>query len=123
MIECAQTLRTMFAVKFAASLRLRLYPGKGYKNAGTQIGREVTIKCVKNKLSAPFRKVRLRFDFETGWDDAWSTLNYAKELQLVPERARGEKAVTEARAALDACDWLPERAASVGTEREEEEEK
>lgn len=96
------------AVKFAASVRLRLYPGKAIRDAGTQVGREITVKAVKNKLSVPFRKVVVRFNFATGWDDDWSTLNYAKELELVPDRARGDKALADARAALDACDWLPE---------------
>lgn len=93
------------AIKFAASIRLRLYGGKAVKDAGTQVGREVTVKAVKNKLSPPFRKVVTRYDFATGWDDAWSTLNYAKELGLVSDRAKGEKAVTEARKLLDACGW------------------
>jgi recombination protein RecA len=93
------------AVKFAASVRLQLWGGKMLKDGATAVGRYVTIKATKNKLSPPFRKVQTLFRFGTGWDDAWTTLNYAKELDLVPERSRGEKALEEARAALDACNW------------------
>jgi recombination protein RecA len=109
------------AVKFAASVRLRLYAGKAVKDAATHIGREITVKAAKNKLAPPFRKALVRFDFARGWDDDWSTLNYAKELGLVPERARGEKSLAEARAALDGCGWLPERASRAGAPETKEE--
>ena len=102
------------AIKFASSVRLRLYAGKSFKDAGTTLGREVRVKAVKNKLAPPFRSVVTRINFEKGWDDDWTTLNYAKELGLVEERARGEAALAQARQLLAACRWSPEGIDSVG---------
>lgn len=82
------------AIKFYASNRLRLSSGKA--KDGTL---EVFVKSVKNKVAEPGRKLETRLRFDTGgWDNAWTTLNLAKEQGLVE---KGAKSVDAAREALD----------------------
>ena len=78
------------AVKFFASVRLQLLGGKAYKDAksGEHRGKDITVIAAKNKLHPPWRKGRVRLDYETGWDDDWSTVWLAKELGLIEPRAR-----------------------------------
>jgi recombination protein RecA len=76
------------AHKFQASARLQLWAGKAVETAGEVSGIHTTIKCVKNKLAIPFHKARVRLMFETGWDDRWSTIEHAKELELIPASAK-----------------------------------
>ncbi len=95
------------AIKFYASLRLKLSGGKRIEEGGREIGKYIRIKAVKNKLDVPSREIEARFLYETGWDDAWTTLNLAKDLDLVPKSAKVEDdgAVEEATAALDGVNW------------------
>lgn len=96
------------AVKFHASIRLRLYSGHHVKTKKEVVGKEVRVKCVKNKLSPPFRSVLTRYHFTYGWDAEWTTLTFAKDCGLVPETAKGEKALAEATRLLEACGWSPD---------------
>jgi len=91
------------AIKFHSSIRLCMYPGKSDKAKGGQhIGKTVTIQAVKNKLTPPWRKAKLKLNYAQGWNDEWSTLWHAKELKLVPARSRSHEAAV---AALDAAGW------------------
>jgi len=91
------------AIKFHASIRLQMFGGKAQKDSsGQHEGKDVTIMAVKNKLTRPFRKAKVRLNYTGGWDDDWSTLNHAKQLGLVEPRTRD---VSAARTALDAADW------------------
>jgi recombination protein RecA len=101
------------APKFHASLRLQFFGGKAIKNAdGEHIAKIVTIMSAKNRLVSPFRKARVRFDYETGWDNFWSTIEHAKRLKLIDPREdgfkgpgkKGPKAYAQALAALE---WEP----------------
>jgi protein RecA len=86
--------------KFAASVRCQLWQGSKVKKGDEVVGLDATISCVKNKLSIPHKKAKLRLMFETGWDDAYTTINHAKDLKLISDKARGTKGHAEARAAL-----------------------
>lgn len=73
-------------VKYAASVRLQLFPGKGLKNSlGQHIGRTITFFVVKSRFSPPFRKAKVRIFYDHGWDNCWATLNHAKDLEKVPK--------------------------------------
>ncbi len=78
------------APKFYASLRLQFFGGKGIKNKHNEhTGKVVTIVAVKNRLAPPFRKARVRFDYMTGYNNIWSTLEHAKRMKLIKPREGG----------------------------------
>lgn len=83
------------ALKFHASLRLQLYGGKAVEVDGKKIGRFVTVSIRKSRYAPP-DKVRLRLDYDAGWNNDWSTLEYAKEHGVVGARDRGAKALEKA---------------------------
>ena len=89
------------AVKFYSSSRLQLMGGSAVKVEDVPVGKDVTIQCVKNKLVAPMRKAKVRFLYETGWHEPWTTLTYAKNQGLVGPKAQGMKGYREAMAALN----------------------
>jgi len=97
------------AIKFAASVRLQILGGKAVKRGEGHVGKDVTIIASKNKLAPPWRKARVRLSYDSGWDDEWSTLEFAKDLQIIEQDARGEQALAEAREKLAACGWSPSR--------------
>jgi hypothetical protein len=35
----------------------------------------------------PHREAQVGFDFARGWDNQWSTINFAKDQKLIPESA------------------------------------
>jgi recombination protein RecA len=93
------------ALKFYASWRLRVLGGKAIKDAktGDHVGKVITALVTKTRFSPPFRKARVRFDYETGWNNVWTTLEHAKTRGAVQTRAtKGTKAYLEA---LDALGW------------------
>lgn len=90
-------------IKFHASIRLQMFPGKAIKDAaGQHLGKDITIIAVKNKLTRPFRKTKIRLWFDKGFDADWGVLNHAKDLKLIDARSRD---VAAARKALDAAEW------------------
>ena len=94
------------ALKFHASTRIQLFSGKAQKDRAAQhVGKFVTFLTVKNKLAVPFRKAQVKLTYATGWDDHWATLNHAKALKLIDNRAQGEAAWLEAREKLIAAGW------------------
>lgn len=87
--------------KFIASIRLRLWAGSKVKVGDTPVGIMPTAMTVKNKLAIPNRKAKLRLMWETGWDDGWTTLNFAKDLKKVEKDLKlTPENVQRARAAL-----------------------
>jgi recombination protein RecA len=77
------------AVKFHSSVRIHLMGGTKVKDDnGVQIGIEPIIALDKNKVGYPFRKFRARLLFDTGWDEEWTTVNLAKDLELIGARER-----------------------------------
>jgi len=88
------------AVKFHASFRAHVSSGKAIKDSEEHTGKYVNLRAKKNRFAEPHRGAALRLDFKTGWNDAWSTLDFAKERGVVKDNARGDKALAEARSAL-----------------------
>jgi hypothetical protein len=74
--------------KFFASTRLQLWRGKAYDRNDIAAGHYVTVKSMKSKTTTPGRKIKLRLDYRRGWDDVWSTIDLAKELDLIPATAK-----------------------------------
>ena len=73
---------------FYASIRLAMWRGSAVKEGPDVVGHRITLKAVKNKLAYPQRKVSLRLDYRYGFDDEWSTIDFAKERALIPKGAR-----------------------------------
>ena len=81
------------AIKFYASVRLQFFGGKAIKNAlGEHTGKIVTIMGAKNRFAPPFRKVRVRFDYATGYNNEWSTIEHAKRLKVAKGPTKTGKA-------------------------------
>lgn len=83
------------APKFYSSVRLQFFGGKAIKNlkTGEHTGKVVTIMAVKNRLGAPFKKARVRFDYATGYNNQWSTIEHAKTMALINARGKDGKPV------------------------------
>jgi recombination protein RecA len=93
------------APKFFASIRLQLWRGKTVKEREVAVGQHVTIKASKNKVAMPLRKASLKLDFRTGWDDQWSTFDFAKTEELIDEGKRlTDESYLEATKALETFD-------------------
>jgi recombination protein RecA len=97
------------AVKFAASIRLQILGGKAVKVGESHAGKDVTIIAAKNRLAPPWRKARVRLRYDTGWDNEWSTLEFAKDLELIEQDFVGPEALLKAREKLMAVAWDPRR--------------
>lgn len=80
------------APKFYASLRCQFFGGKALKDKkGKHLGKVVTVLAIKTRMSEPFRKVRVRFDYATGYNNIWSTIEHAKTEELIDPREGGYK--------------------------------
>jgi len=90
------------ALKFHASVRIQLFSGKAGKDAiGEHISKDVTVMAVKNRFAPPFRKAKLRLNYEKGWDNEWSVINHAKDKKVIPAATKASaKAYREACKAL-----------------------
>lgn len=91
------------AVKFHASIRLQMFSGKAVKDSNDKehLGKTITFLSAKNKLAPPWRKVQVRLDYAEGWDNKWSTINYAKDRKLIEDKLRyTDSTHAEARKAL-----------------------
>ena len=88
------------AVKFTSTVRLQTQGGKAVKKGEVHVGKEVNMRTTKNRLTPPFRSGAVMLNYDNGWDDRWTTLNYAKDADLVGERVRGDEAWKEARVKL-----------------------
>lgn len=81
------------AIKFYASVRLSVLHGSKIDSGG---GREMTVMSTKNKVAPPYRKAKLRLDFDKGFNDKWATLNLAKDLKLIENKSQDEAAAIKA---------------------------
>ncbi len=106
------------AIKFHASLRIQMFPGKSVKKGEEVLGKDVLMIIPKNKVGKPHRKVTARLNYDGFWDDDWTTLNYAKDRGLVEKRC---KDVAEARAAIDTAGWGAGTSVGDGVEDDGEE--
>lgn len=95
------------ALKFYASVRLSFSTGEAVKDGSALIGRDALVTAVKNKVRAPGRSARVRLLFDRrGYDNRWSTINFAKDHGALPEGAKATDA-THAKA-LEALAKHPE---------------
>lgn len=97
------------APKFYTSVRLQFFGGKGIKNAlGEHTGKVVTVMAQKNRLAPPFRKARVRFNYSTGYDNVYSTIEHAKKMKVIEPRERGfsGKGKEGIKAYVEACKRL-----------------
>lgn len=89
-------------LKFYATQRVAIRGGQSVKEGSTNTGKDVLVKCVKNKLVPPFRECRARLLYESGWDNRWSTINFAKDMEAIGAEARvSDKVFAEAIGALE----------------------
>ena len=88
-------------VKFGASIRLAFLGGEAQKIGEEHVGKKPLIMAMKNKFAPPMRKARVRLDFEGGWNNQWTTINYAKDKDLIAAGCRvTDKNYAEAKKAL-----------------------
>lgn len=92
------------APKYTSSVRIELFPGAQIVKDGVPVGKNVTVKCWKNKHGPPLRKVWVPLYFASGFDNEQSVLELAKEFGLVKKRSQS---VAIAREAFEACGWDP----------------
>lgn len=81
------------SLKFYASMRMQFFGGKALKDAssGEHTGKVTTLMAVKTRFTPPFRKMRLRLDYATGYNNEWTTLEHAKRFKLIdPRGAKGQ---------------------------------
>ena len=86
------------ALGFYSSIIVKVSHGKGIKNGEVIVGKGMNLCARKNKCAPPMRRGEVRLNFETGFDDEWSTLNHAREMQVVDAKCRS---LEEARAGLN----------------------
>jgi recombination protein RecA len=95
------------AWKHLLSVRLQLFPGKSVKVGKERVGRMVYISTQKNRFAAPFRRIEARFLFETGWDERYTTVSFAKQQKLVSSLDVDDDSYIEA---LTALGWYDPKA-------------
>lgn len=81
------------ALNHHASVRLQIYSSEEglITERGATAGFHIRLKAIKNKVAKPFEEATLRYRFDSGWDDDWSTLQFAKDSCAVKETARDPK--------------------------------
>jgi recombination protein RecA len=115
------------AVKFYSSFRVSFYGGKAIKHTktGRHTGKVVTLVGAKTRFSDPFRKVRLRLDYDGGFNNEWTTLEHAKTDGVIDVRGKGSKGAKAHAAALKKLGWPAATFVSTGAvsaKRNDEEE-
>jgi recombination protein RecA len=78
------------ALKFHSTWRFQMWRGSSEKDCIY-----TTVKLVKSKVCKPLNKTKLKLKFESGWDDAWSTMNIGKDLKVVVGAAQRSKSNLE----------------------------
>lgn len=71
------------ALRFAASVRLDVRRISQVKKGEDNIGNNVKIKAIKNKVSAPFREAEVQLIFGKGFDKVGSLIDIAIEKKLI----------------------------------------
>lgn len=68
------------ALKHFYSLRLNVSHGKTIKEEGVHQGRYMHVRADKNHMAPPLRSAALKLTYTEGFDEMWSTINYAKDV-------------------------------------------
>jgi recombination protein RecA len=71
------------ALKFYASMRIDIRRIGGIKQDGQEIGNQVKIKVVKNKLAPPFKVIETELIFGKGLNKESELMNIAHELEIL----------------------------------------
>lgn len=86
-----------WAMKYYPTLKLSVGHGPAYKLGAAHMGKWANVRATKNHLAPNHRSAKVLLNFDRGWDDARSTLLFAKETGVVDSKCAS---VREARAAL-----------------------
>ena len=100
------------ALKYHSSIRMRLQGQKMFSKDGMPTHKDMDLKVAKSRFTEPQRLLRLRMNFENGFDNDWTNLNLAKSWKLVPPKSRD---AGFALARLREADWDPRKAAAIAT--------
>lgn len=76
------------ALKFSSTGRLELFSGKAFKVGDESVGKRVTFVAKKLSMAVPHRKAVVRLQYDSGWDNGWSTIFHAKEQGAIPSAAK-----------------------------------
>jgi len=76
------------ALRHFYSLRLHVSHGKTIKDNGVHQARYMHVRADKNHMAPPFRSAQLKLDYAKGFDEEWSTINYAKEVGCIDADAK-----------------------------------
>lgn len=71
------------ALKFYASVRIRMARGQQVKKGGDTVGNKVSVTIVKNKIAAPFKKIELYNAYGRGFDPLFDTINMAVDKGII----------------------------------------
>lgn len=63
------------ALKFFSSVRIELYKGKAFERGGQEAGADTVVRIEKNKCARPHRKVKLRINYNQGYDPYFGALD------------------------------------------------
>jgi len=85
------------AIKFYSSIRLAMSHGQFEKRGTARVGKWARVRAIKNKCTVPMRDAEVLLRFGEGFDDAASTMDFAKEAGCV---GRDCTSLREARLAL-----------------------
>jgi len=74
------------ALKFFSSVRLEVSKGSKIEKGDVQIGNEVIITCVKNKVGFPWKKTKLDLYYAKGIDLVVDALDFAEKIGVVTQK-------------------------------------
>jgi recombination protein RecA len=74
------------ALKFFSSVRLEVSKGSKIEKGDVQIGNEIIVTAVKNKVGFPWKKTKLDLYYAKGIDLYADTLDFAEKLGIVTQK-------------------------------------
>lgn len=93
-------------LKFTASIRVQLFPGKTLKDkSGQHVGRTTTFLLTKSRFSPPYRKVRIRLLYAHGFETEWCVVDHAKNRSVVLKDAKVAAVLEKALAVFAEHGW------------------
>jgi recombination protein RecA len=96
------------ALKFYATVRLRLLGGKSIKKGAYHIGKAPVVMSFKNLIVDPFRKARAFLVYGEGWSDDRTLLEFGKDNGMLEKEARmGQENLDRVREIVDLAEWDP----------------